>query len=63
MIKTKLFTENDGYVAEVEQPAWVTGPAPVLIWGQRVFKFTEQDKEGYVYHEVFCYYVPPPIEA
>lgn len=62
MIKTKLYTESGGFVADVEVPPFITGAPPILIWGQRFFKFTEETSEGYKYNEAFTYAVPPEIK-
>lgn len=60
--KTRLYTPEGGFVAEVDLPPFNTKPE-VLIWGARVFVHVDsfldltEDEDG-CYVEAFAYYVP-----
>ena len=56
MVQVQLYTQGWEFVAVVEIPPFVK-PPDVLIWGQRVFKYSHfYGYERYV--EAFAFWVP-----
>lgn len=59
MFQVKLFTQDGGFVANVEIPPFKSWP-DVLLWGQRIFQKAQTlDPDGLAtYRECFAYAVP-----